>query len=60
MKAKSFKIKVSQTALSDLRKRLANTHWPDEVEGADWNYSTNLAYREVSYLEQLRCRRQYG
>jgi pimeloyl-ACP methyl ester carboxylesterase len=44
MKAKTFQIKVPQKTLTDLRKRLANTRWPDEIEGAGWEYGTNLAY----------------
>lgn len=44
MDVKSFRVKVSEETLQDLRERLANTRWTDEVKGADWNYGTNLAY----------------
>jgi pimeloyl-ACP methyl ester carboxylesterase len=44
MKAKPFQIKVPQTIITDLKKRLKQTRWPDEVEGAGWEYGTNLAY----------------
>nr|WP_284738364.1 epoxide hydrolase family protein [Methanoculleus sp. CWC-02] len=27
-----------------MHRRLARTRWPDEVEGADWGYGTNLSY----------------
>ena len=50
---KRFKLKVPQKTLNDLKKRLANTRWPDEVEGAGWDYGTNLAYLKhlVSYWQ---------
>jgi len=44
MTTRSFKIQVPQETLEDLRQRLAKTRWPDEVEGAEWDYGTNLAY----------------
>ncbi len=37
-----FRIQVAQPALDDLGERLARTRWPDEVEGAGWDYGTNL------------------
>ena len=39
-----FEIDVPQSALDDLRERLARTRFPDEIEGADWDYGANLAY----------------
>lgn len=44
MSIQPFTIAVPQTSLDDLRARLAATRWPDEVEGADWDYGTNLSY----------------
>ena len=44
MSIEPFKIAVPQATLDDLRERLAHTRWPDEVEGAGWNYGTNLGY----------------
>jgi pimeloyl-ACP methyl ester carboxylesterase len=44
MKAKPFQIKVPQPVLTDLKKRLKQTRWPDEVKGANWDYGTNLGY----------------
>lgn len=44
MKTKSFTIKVPQKVLTDLQTRLKRTRWPDEVEGAGWDYGTNLGY----------------
>jgi pimeloyl-ACP methyl ester carboxylesterase len=46
-----YHIELPQTVLDDLKDRLERTRWPDEVEGAGWDYGTNLGYlRElVSY-----------
>ena len=44
MTVKPFKVNISQEMLDDLRQRLSNTRWPDEIKGADWNYGTNLGY----------------
>ena len=53
MDVRPFEVRVSEEVLNDLRKRLARTRWPDEVEGAGWEQGTNLAYlRElVGYWE---------
>jgi Epoxide hydrolase N terminus len=39
-----FKVNIPQEILDDLRQRLSNTRWPDEMKGADWSYGTNLGY----------------
>src|SRR5215510_12153093 len=39
-----FKIQVPDAVLSDLKDRLARTRYPDQVEGAGWDYGTNLGY----------------
>ena len=44
MNVQSFRINVSQATLDDLRERLVRTRWPDEVEGAGWDYGTNRGY----------------
>jgi hypothetical protein len=41
---KPFKVNISQEVIDDLRQRLSNTRWPDEIKGADWSYGTNLGY----------------
>jgi pimeloyl-ACP methyl ester carboxylesterase len=53
MDIRPFTVNVPQPALDDLRARLARTRWPDEVDGAGWDYGANLAYmRElVKYWE---------
>jgi pimeloyl-ACP methyl ester carboxylesterase len=43
MSVRPFRIDVSEETIDDLRRRLAATRWPDEVEGAGWDYGTNLA-----------------
>jgi pimeloyl-ACP methyl ester carboxylesterase len=40
----SFRIAVAEPVLADLRQRLERTRWPDEVEGAGWDYGANLGY----------------
>src|SRR5467141_4022806 len=44
MSVQAFTITIAQSTLDDLRERLARTRWPDEVEGAGWDYGTNLDY----------------
>ena len=39
-----FKIAVPDAVLADLKERLARTRFPGEIEGAGWDYGTNLAY----------------
>lgn len=39
-----FRVVVPDTALADLRERLARTRWPNEVAGAGWDYGTDLGY----------------
>lgn len=43
-----FTLDVSPSVLDDLRDRLVRTRWPDQVDGAGWDYGT-----ELSYLKQL-------
>lgn len=44
MNIKPYQIDVPQSVLDDLKERLAHTRWPDEVEGAGWEYGTNVGY----------------
>lgn len=48
-----FRLNVPQAVLDDLQKRLARTRWPDEIDGAGWDYGTNLAYMQqlVNYWQ---------
>ena len=47
MEIEQFTIDVPQAALDDLQVRLANTRWPDEIPGSEWDHGTNLAYLRV-------------
>ena len=44
MELTPFAVDVAQASLDDLRERLARTRWPDEVDGAGWDYGASLAY----------------
>jgi len=44
MTPRQFRVHVPDEVLADLRERLARTRWPDEVEGAGWDYGSDLAY----------------
>lgn len=44
MHIQAFTITLAEQTLDDVRERLARTRWPNEVEGAGWEYGTNLAY----------------
>ena len=41
---KSFKIEIRQGQINDLKSRLNNTRWPDEIANSDWEYGTNSSY----------------
>ncbi|HLS86655.1 MAG TPA: epoxide hydrolase, partial [Burkholderiales bacterium] len=51
MKPVPFKLQVPDTALADLRERLARTRWPDEPPLEPWSTGTSLSYLKdvVSY-----------
>ena len=40
-----FEIHIPEAVLEDLKTRLRLTRYPDELEGANWDYGTNLAYQ---------------
>ena len=39
-----FQVNIPEPVLADLRERLRETRYPDEIPGSDWDYGTNLAY----------------
>ena len=39
-----FTAHVPDDVIDDLKRRLAQTRWPDEPEGAGWDYGSNLGY----------------
>lgn len=46
---KPFKVNISSAAIADLKSRIHETRWPDEVKDAGWAYGTNLGYlKELS------------
>lgn len=44
MSIQPLEAKISPRIIADLKTRLANTRWPDEISGAGWDYGTNLDY----------------
>ena len=44
MEVNPFEIAIDQSVLDDLRARLNQTRWPDEVTDSGWNYGSNLDY----------------
>ena len=44
-----FKCHISQYAIDDLRSRLRQTRWTDEIKRSDWQYGASLSYtRELA------------
>lgn len=41
---KEFSANISQEVLDDLKARIKNTRWTDEIIGSKWNYGANLSY----------------
>jgi hypothetical protein len=39
-----FKINIKQSVIDDLKSRIANTRWTDEIENSKWEYGTNKSY----------------
>ena len=60
MDIQPFHIHVPESDLSDLLDRLVLTRWPDEIEGAEWDYGSNLAYTKelVEYWSLNGARRR--
>lgn len=44
MSVQPFKVQIPQATLDDLQERLKRTRWLNQVQGASWEYGTNLAY----------------
>ena len=38
--ATPFTIKIDQSILDDLKRRLQNTRFPDQITGSGWEYGT--------------------
>jgi len=41
MTIQPFEINIERDVLDDLRDRLRGTRWPDEIDGAGWDYGMN-------------------
>lgn len=41
---KKFKCQVPQAAIDDLKFRIAQTRWTDEIVGSGWKYGASLSY----------------
>ena len=41
---KPFVVNIAQTILDDLKYRLSQTRWPDELSGSGWNYGADLSH----------------
>ncbi len=39
-----YRIHVPEDVLKDLKARLRNTRWPEQLEGSGWDYGTDTAY----------------
>src|ERR1700735_1878025 len=39
---KPFKMHVPEGVLTDLRRRVADTKWPDQISGTSWEYGADL------------------
>ena len=53
MNIQPFMINIPEAELNELQRRLKHTRWPDEVDGAGWDYGANLAYMQelVTYWQ---------
>ena len=61
MPGNPFQVHIKQDVLEDLRNRLKDTRWPDEIPGSGWDYGSNLAYVKelVDYwIEEFDWREQ--
>jgi len=60
MSIEPFQISVPDDVLEDLRRRIADTRWPDEIPGTGWDYGANISYvRELAdyWLNQYDWRK---
>src|SRR5690348_4488714 len=39
---KPFKVQVPESVLADLKHRLAETRWPDQLPGTTWEYGADI------------------
>jgi pimeloyl-ACP methyl ester carboxylesterase len=56
----SFSVHISQSVLDDLRSRIRNTRWPDEIRDSGWKFGAGLSYmRELAeyWLQKFNWRK---
>lgn len=61
MDVQPFALHTPDSVLSDLKHRLTNTRWPDEIPGTNWSYGADLTYmKELAdyWLTQFDWRAQ--
>ena len=46
MDVQSFRVQVAEEDLRDLHTRLLHTRWPDEIQGAGWDYGVKQSYMQ--------------
>jgi pimeloyl-ACP methyl ester carboxylesterase len=39
-----YQVRATDAQIADLRRRLADTRWPDQLPGAGWSYGTELGF----------------
>ena len=44
MQITEFNVSVEHSTIEQLRDRLINTRYPDQIAGSGWHYGTNLSY----------------
>ena len=44
LRPEPFQLSIPETALADLKARLAMTRFPDQAPDAPWAYGTDLGY----------------
>jgi hypothetical protein len=53
LQARPFRIAITGSTLNDLKARLALAQWPDQIEGAGWDYGVDTDYlRRTSGLKR--------
>lgn len=44
MRIDPFSVQIHDDELNDLRRRLADARWPDQIPGTGWNYGADTSY----------------
>ena len=39
-----FKCQIPPSAVDDLKRRISQTRWTDEIEGSAWSFGADLSY----------------